>query len=82
MEATEHSLALEHIQTLTKQGRFLKLTQVERIDATWQSFIYNQPKGTMKFALNASIDTLPTKQICVCGAKGQTTSAGVGQRKL
>ena len=33
---------------------------MEKNDATWQSFIYNLPKGTMKFVLNSSIDTLPT----------------------
>ena len=30
-------------------------------DATWNSVIYNLPKGTMKFVLNSSINTLPTK---------------------
>ena len=80
MEANEHSL--DHIQSLIMQGRFLELTQLERTDATWQSFIYNLPKGTMKFVLNASINTLPTKDnLCLWG-KRQTTNAGVGQRKL
>ena len=59
MEVNEHSL--KHIQSLIKQGRFLELTQLEQTDATWKSFICNLPKGTMKFVLNASLDTLPTK---------------------
>ena len=48
-----------HIKTLIKQGKFLELTHVERNDATWKSFLFNLPKGTMKFLLNSSIDTLP-----------------------
>ena len=59
MEENEHSL--EHVKTLMMQGRFLELTQLERTDATWNSFIYNLPKGTMIFVLNSSINTLPTK---------------------
>ena len=50
-----------HVRSLVKQGKFLELTHLEKNDATWQSFIYNLPKGTMKFVLNSSIDTLPTK---------------------
>ena len=49
MEENENSL--EHIKNLMMQGKFLELTQMERTDATWQSFIYNLPKGTMKFVL-------------------------------
>ena len=44
-----------------RQGRFLELTKIELLDATWQSYIYNLPKGIMKWLLNSSIDTLPTK---------------------
>jgi hypothetical protein len=51
---------LEHVQTLIKQGKFLELSKLEMTDATWNSNIYNLPKETMKFVLNASIDTLPT----------------------
>ena len=31
------------------------------MDATWKSYLYALPKGTMKFILNSTIDTLPTK---------------------
>ena len=51
----------EHIKNLVKQGNFLKLSKMEQNDATWKSYIYNLPKGTMKWLLNASIDTLPTR---------------------
>ena len=57
----ENRAILSHVKTLVKQGRFLELTKVELMDATWQSYIYNLPKGTMKWLLNSSIDTLPTK---------------------
>ena len=37
------------------------LSQLEQNDATWKSFVYNLPMGTMKCLLNSAIDTLPTK---------------------
>ena len=58
---SENEKIFEHVKTLIKQGKYLELTQVEKTDATWQSFIYNLPRGCMKFVLNAAIDTLPTK---------------------
>ena len=57
----ENQNILKHVQTLVKQGKFLEMTKLEQMDATWQSYIFNLPKGTMKFLLNSSIDTLPTK---------------------
>jgi hypothetical protein len=35
--------------------------KIQQTDATWQAFIFNLPRGTMKWLLNSSIDTLPTK---------------------
>ena len=52
---------LDHVKSLVKQGHFLELTKLELTDATWKSFIFNLPKGTMKWLLNSSINTLPTK---------------------
>ena len=49
------------MQTLVKQGKFLEMTKLAENDATWKSYIYNLPKGTMKWLLNSCIDTLPTK---------------------
>jgi len=46
--------------TYKKQGDFLKLLSDEEEDPEWKSFIYNMPRGTMKFLLNAAINTLPT----------------------
>ena len=50
----------DHVKTLVKQGHFADLLMTSRTDATWQSYIYNLPKGTMKFLLNSCLDTLPT----------------------
>ena len=52
---------VHHLQTLMKQGEFIKLACEEKKDADWNSFIYNLPKGTMKFILNSTIHTLPTQ---------------------
>ena len=51
----------EHVKSLVKQGHILKLTYLEQNDATWKSYIYNLPRGTMKWLLNSAINTLPTK---------------------
>ena len=58
---SESERILAHVQTLLKQGKYLELTKVQQTDATWQSFIFNLPMGTMKWVLNSAIDTLPTK---------------------
>ena len=57
----ENHNILSHVQKLVKQGNILALSKIEQTDATWQSYIYNLPKGTMKWILNSCIDTLPTK---------------------
>ena len=56
------------------------MLQLQNTDSTWKSFMYNLPRGTMKFVLNASLDTLPTlanlsqwgkrtNNKCRCGTK-------------
>ena len=57
----ENERILEHVQTLMQQGKYLEMTKLQGTDATWQGFIYNLPRGTMKWVLNSSINTLPTK---------------------
>ena len=52
---------VEHVRSLVKQGRLLTLIEEMEMDATWKSYIYQLPKGTMKFILNATTDTLPTR---------------------
>ena len=53
----------EHVQTLMQQGNYLEITILKGSEATWQSFIFNLPRGTMKLILNSSINALPTKTI-------------------
>jgi hypothetical protein len=50
----------DHVKSLTVQGNFLDLLHVENSHITWRSLIYNLPRGILKFAINASIDTLAT----------------------
>ena len=42
------------------QGKFLALAAAEKEDIVWKSAMYDLKQGTLKFLLNASIDTLPT----------------------
>jgi hypothetical protein len=42
------------------QGNLFSLLQAESEGITWKSYMWNLPRGVLKFALNASIDTLPT----------------------
>ena len=50
----------DHVKNLVQQGKFLELAQAEHEDAIWKSYIFDLKHGTMKFLLNAAIDTLPT----------------------
>ena len=50
----------EHARSLTVQGNILALAAAEKEDAVWKSYMYNLKAGTLKFLLNATIDTLPT----------------------
>ena len=49
-----------YIKDLTQQGKFLELAAAQHEDAIWKSYIFDLKQGTMKFLLNAAIDTLPT----------------------
>ncbi len=51
----------DHIKTLVVQGKFLQILKMENESVTWKSIAYNLPRGILKFAINSSIDTLPTK---------------------
>ena len=50
----------EHVKSLAVQGRFLELLNLEKNNLTWRSISYNLPRNVLKFAVNASIDTLAT----------------------
>ena len=49
-----------HVKQLVQQGNFLALASAENEDVVWKSYMFNLKQGTLKFLLNASIDTLPT----------------------
>ena len=49
-----------HLDSLFKQGEFLKLAQKEEKDPIWKGFIWSMKSGTAKFLLNSTIHTLPT----------------------
>ena len=48
------------ISSLLMQGDFLSLMIEEEENVTWKSFLWGLPKGVAKFALNASLNTLPS----------------------
>jgi hypothetical protein len=51
---------IDHVNTLVKQGDMLKLSESEKGDAVWKSFIFDMKKGIMKFCLNSITNSLPT----------------------
>ena len=52
----------DHANTLSVQGSLLSLAAAEKQDIVWQSHKYDMKQGTLKFLLNAGLDTLPTVQ--------------------
>jgi hypothetical protein len=50
----------DRVRGYTMQGHLFALLQAESEGITWKSYMWNLPWGVLKFALNASIDRLPT----------------------
>ena len=50
----------EKIGRYVMQGDFLALLVEEENCVTWKSYLWDIPQGVLKFAINASINTLPT----------------------
>ena len=50
-----------HIKSLLKQGHFLLIATSEKTNMIWKSYMFNMKKGTLKFLMNASLDTMPTQ---------------------
>jgi hypothetical protein len=48
------------ISEYTMQGNLFALLQAENESITWKSYMWDLPSGVLKFAVNSSIDTLPT----------------------
>jgi hypothetical protein len=54
----------------TLQGNLFALLQAENKNITWKSYMWDLPRGVLKFAVNSSIDTLPTfTNIRRCGKR-------------
>ena len=49
-----------HVKDLQVQGNLFSIAAAEKEDMLWKSSMYQLKSGTLKFMLNASIDTLPT----------------------
>jgi hypothetical protein len=48
------------VSEYTMQGNLFTLLQAENETITWKSYKWDIPRGFLKFAVNSSIDTLPT----------------------
>ena len=51
---------VEKLKSLAVQGKTLELAVAAETDFSWKSYLYDMRAGTMKFLLNATVDTLPT----------------------
>ena len=51
----------EKIENLVQQGHLLALAMEEAKEFEWKSYCFGLKKGTLKFILNSTLDTLPTK---------------------
>ena len=49
-----------HVKTLVQQGHYLDLAAAQHEDIIWKTHMFDLKQGTLKFILNASLDTLPT----------------------
>jgi hypothetical protein len=56
---TRHGL-LVSASIRTMQGNHFALLQAENESITWRSYMWDLPRGVLKFTVNNSIDTLPT----------------------
>jgi hypothetical protein len=48
------------VSEYTLQGNLFALLQAKNESITWKSYMWDLPRGVLKFAVNSSIDTLPT----------------------
>jgi hypothetical protein len=48
------------VSEYTRQGNLFALLQAENESITWNNYMWDLPRGVLKFAVNSSIDTLPT----------------------
>ena len=60
IKADQSKAWLDHLKKLVVQGDLLNLAHSEESDITWRSAIYSLPRRVLSFAIDSSIDTLPT----------------------
>ena len=60
INADQSKSCLDHLKKLVVQGDLLNLAHSEESDITWRSAIYSLPRRALSFAINSSMDTLPT----------------------
>ena len=60
MEGQHKERCMDKVKSLAVQGRTLALAEHEKTDFTWKGSLYDLKAGTLKFLVNAVIDTLPT----------------------
>ena len=74
---------LAHTKKLISQGRLLELQQTIDQDVFGNSYLYNLPKGNLKFILNSTICTLPTKSnLVLLGRSKSDKCVSCGRREI
>ena len=71
----------QHAKGLELQGHLLTLAAREKEDLFWKSSMFQLKAGTLKFMINASIDTLPTPANYTDGNIVQVSSANSAETK-
>ena len=51
---------IENLKSLAVQGKTLEPAETAKMNLSYKRHLYDMRAGTMKFLLNATVDTLPT----------------------
>jgi hypothetical protein len=75
----EHEAWAARISEYTLQGNIFASLQAENESITWKSYMWDLPRGVLEFAVNSSIDKLPTyTNIRRWGSVLQSIASSVG----
>ena len=69
------------LKDLVVQGDMLRVSLLQKADYIWKSFIFDMPKGVMKFMINSFTDTLPTKNKLSRWGKRMNTNCNMCAKK-
>ncbi|KAI8498171.1 hypothetical protein Bbelb_241150 [Branchiostoma belcheri] len=58
---TEDNKIEEHCRSLSVQGNWVELIELEQSDTKWRSSLCNSPRGVSEFALSGMVNWLPTR---------------------